>query len=53
MSQEQMQNEIYYQMSRKIIAGMLNQGLITDREYHKIDCLNRTSFQPQLAKLME
>ena len=53
MSQERMQNEIHYHISRKIIDKMLEKNLITEQEYHKIDSLNRISFQPKLAKLME
>ena len=52
MSEQQLQNEIHYNQSVKIITHLLEKGLISPEEYHKIDCLNRKSFSPQLAELM-
>jgi len=52
MSQEQFQNELYYSLSLKILQKMLDSGLITPDEFHKIDRLNRISFSPKLAPIM-
>lgn len=52
MSGQQLKNEIDYCSSFKIITKMLNKGLISPDEFHKIDRLNRKSFSPQLAALM-
>ena len=52
MSHEQLQNELNYSMSVKLIQKMLTKGLITPDEYRKIDMLNRESFKPYLACLM-
>lgn len=52
MSDEQLNNELYYSMSVKLIGKMLDKGLITPDEYRKIDLMNRDSFKPNLACLM-
>lgn len=52
MSQMQMQNELNYSMSVKVIKKMLEKNLISADEYRKIDQLNRASFSPKLAPLM-
>lgn len=49
MSQEQFQNELDYHWSVKLLRKMLEEGLITQEEYTKIDKLNRLSFTPSLA----
>lgn len=52
MPPEELQGELDYWRSRKILQRMLDQGLITPDEFHKIDGLNRRSFSPRLAQLM-
>ena len=52
MSHEQLQNELNYTISVKLIQKMLDKGLISTEEYRKIDMLNRKSFKPNLACLM-
>ena len=52
MSPEQFQNEVNYSLSVKLIQKMLDKGLITMDEFHKIDALNRISFSPKLADIM-
>jgi len=52
MSPEELQGELDYWRSRKILQKMLDKGLITSDEFHKIDVLNRRSFSPKLARLM-
>ena len=46
MSNDQMQNEIRYQLSKELLTRMLFRNLITEEEYHRIDCLNLQTFQP-------
>lgn len=53
MSKDQMQNEMKYQLSKELLAKMLFRNLITEEEYHRIDCLNLQTFQPSEAKLYE
>lgn len=52
MPPEELQGELDYWRSRKILQKMLDGGLITPDEFHKIDALNRRSFSPRLAQLM-
>ncbi len=52
MSPEELQGELDYWRSKKILQKMLYKGLITSDEFHKIDVLNRRSFSPKLAQLM-
>ena len=52
ISKEQMQNEIQYHQSVKIIDKLLDKGLITKEQYRRIDLLNRQSFKPTLAGVM-
>ncbi len=52
MPPEELQGELDYWRSRKILQKMLDQGLVTLDEFHKIDELNRRSFSPRLAQLM-
>ncbi len=53
MSNNQMQNEIRYQLSKELLARMLFRNLITEEEYYRIDCLNLQTFQPTEVKLYE
>jgi hypothetical protein len=51
-TQDALLRELDYWCSRKILADMLREGLISPDEYRKIDALNRQSFCPALAQLM-
>lgn len=51
MTNEQMQREIMYRISKYLIEKMKKDGLITESEYRKIDCLNLEKFSPRLAKV--
>ena len=53
MSQDQLENEIYYYLSLGILNKMAAQGLITKEEFRKIDSLNRHCFQPELAGILQ
>lgn len=52
MTEEQMRKDYYYYLSQKIIKLMLDKGLITDDEFHRIMKLNRQSFSPNLVEIM-
>lgn len=52
MLPEELQGELDYWRSKKILQRMLDGGLITPDEFHKIDELNRKFFSPKLAQLM-
>jgi transcriptional regulator CtsR len=49
---EELQREYDYIQSVKILHKMLDEGLITQEEFHKIDHLNRQSFSPLYTSLM-
>lgn len=53
MSNNQMQNEIRYQLSKELLARMLFRNLITEEEYNQMNSLNLQTFQPAGAKLYE
>ena len=52
LSQEQLQREYDYILAQKLLKSMLENGLITEDEFHKITALNRKTFSPNLAELM-
>ena len=49
---EQLQNEFNYIQAERITKKLLDKGLISDVEYHKIMEANRRSFSPSLAPLL-
>ena len=53
MSNNQMQNEIRYQLSKELLMKMLFRNLITEEEYNQMNSLNLQTFQPAGAKLYE
>jgi len=50
--QEQMQREVDYVRAQQILSSMVEKGLITLPEFHKITELNRKTFSPFLAEIM-
>ena len=52
ISTEQLQREFDYIQAEKLLKKMLERGLITEVEFHKINTLNRETFSPTLAKIM-
>lgn len=52
LTSEELLREYNYIRSVKILHSLLEEGLITREEFHKIDCLNRQSFSPLYASLM-
>lgn len=50
--QEQLQREVDYVRAQRILAFMLQNGLISLLEFNKITSLNRKSFSPALAQIM-
>lgn len=51
MPNNQMQNEIRYQLSKELLTRMLFRNLITKEEFNQINSLNLKTFQPAGAKL--
>ena len=52
MSQEQLQNELYYYLAVGILNKMAAQCLITEEEHRQIDSLNRKYFQSELGVIL-
>lgn len=52
LSQKELQNEYDYLQCKKNLQKILDAGLITQEEFHKIDQLNRKSFSILYASLM-
>ena len=50
---DQMQNDMDYNLAQKILKGMFENGLISIDEFNKITALNRQSFSPFLAELWD
>ena len=50
--EEQMQNEYNYVLAQQITKRLLEAGLITKDEFHKITAKNRESFSPLLGRIM-
>jgi hypothetical protein len=51
-TQEDLQKEVDYWQSRKILKKMLEVGLISDEEFAQIDKLNLKTFLPMYAQIM-
>ena len=47
MTKEQFQREKNYQTSRAIVRSMLDKGLVTEKEYKKIDTKLASKDSPQ------
>ena len=52
VTEERLQNEYDYYRSLKLLRKMLDAGLITKKEFVKIDRRNRQSFSPFGVELM-
>ena len=53
MSNDQLQNEIKYQLSKVMLLKMLSKNLITEEEYTQIDAWNRKSFQSESTQIYQ
>jgi len=53
VTQEQLQREVDYVRAQRILESMLDKGLISLSEFNKITTLNRESFSPALAPIMD
>lgn len=51
MTKEQSYREVEYKMSLKLLNILLTRGIITEKEYIKIDDLNRQTFSPELSEV--
>lgn len=52
LTPDELQSEIDYLRSEKILRTMLKMGLISEDEFDKINKLNRQIFSPLYAQLM-
>jgi len=52
VSQEQLQCEVDYIRTQRILDSMLQNGLTSLSEFNKITLLNHQSFSPALASIM-
>jgi hypothetical protein len=53
VTQEQLQREVDYVMAQRILESLLDKELISLSEFNKITTLNRQSFSPALAPIMD
>lgn len=51
VTKEHFEREKNYRTSQAIVKSMLNQGLITDREYKKIDTILKHKYRPVFGGL--
>ena len=49
---EQMQNEYDYSLAEQLTRKLLDKGLISVDEFHKIMAKNRQTFSPFIAKII-
>ena len=52
-SPEQLQREVNYHKAQRISEKMLDLGLLTEEQFQKLTQLNRETFKPFLAGVME
>jgi uncharacterized protein HemY len=52
ITQEEIQREVDYWRAYKILQKILKAGLISEKEFDKIDKLNLKTFSPMYAQLM-
>ena len=51
-TEEEMQQEYGYMLAQQMTKKLLEKGLISDVEFHKITAKNRETFSPKLAAIM-
>ena len=51
-TEEELQQEYGYMLARQMTKKLLEKGLISDVEFHKITAKNRETFSPKLAAIM-
>ena len=51
MTKEQFEREKNYRTSHAIVKSMLKNGIITDREYKKIDTILKHKYRPVFVSL--
>ena len=52
LTSDELQREIDYWRAEKILQKLLEEGLISEDEFNKINTLNIKTFSPMLAQLM-
>ena len=51
MTKEQFQREKNYQTSRTVVKSMLDKGLVTEKEYKKIDTKLVAKYRPVIGSI--
>jgi len=51
MTKEQFQREKKYQISRSVVKSMLDKGLVTEKEYKKIDTKLASKYRPLFGSI--
>ena len=51
MTKEQFKAESSYRVSMAVVGSMLKNGLLTKKEYDKIDTIMLRKYQPPIARL--
>ena len=51
-TEEEMQREYGYMLAQQMTKKLLEKGMISEGEFHKITAKNRETFSPKLAALM-
>ena len=51
-TEKEMQQEYGYMLAQQMTKKLLENGLISDVEFHKITAKNRETFSPKLAAIM-
>ena len=51
-TEKEMQQEYGYMLAQQMTKKLLEKGLISDVEFHKITAKNRETFSPKLAAIM-
>ena len=52
MTEAAMQQDFEFMIAEKLTRQLLDQGLITEREFNKIMAKNRETFSPYFAEIM-
>lgn len=51
-TEEELKQEYNYYLAQQLLNKLLNEGIISSEELHKITEINRKTFSPSLAQIM-
>ncbi|MEG0292539.1 MAG: hypothetical protein RR617_07380 [Anaerovoracaceae bacterium] len=51
-TEEELKREYNYYLAQQLLNKLLNEGIISSEELHKITEINRKTFSPSLAQIM-